>query len=98
MTDDELAFWKEAHQVLVLARSRGSGRSDIGDDPCSDCTRAFGQQMMAAGRCNGIPGMNRKGTGRTSTPSKVTFANRVAHFRRVLRDKHLDPEHAWHVG
>ena len=95
MTSDELEFWWEAHLTLLVARYR---RGDVGDDPCADCTVPFALSMMAEDRCNGVPGLNRKHTTRTVTPSKVTIENRVAHFRRVLRDKHLDPEHARLVG
>ena len=91
MSSDELAFWLEAHRV-VLVRDPNAAT-----DPCADCTVGFAAEMQAQDRCNGIPGLTRKRREPGPDPG-WRERNRVDYFRRVLRDKGLPVSHAERVG
>jgi hypothetical protein len=85
MTPDELAGWHAANDLLS---ARQPSR-----DPCSDCLVAFARDMMAEGRCNGIPGLGRKPRAEPPHPA-WRERNRLDYFARRLGDMGLPREHA----
>ena len=85
MTPDELAGWHAANDQL---NSRMPSQ-----DPCSDCLVGFAREMMAEGRCNGIPGLGRKPRDEPPHP-EWRARNRRDYFARRLGDMGLPPEHA----
>lgn len=92
MEPDELATWTEAAEAL---RTIWGHKRQGTLDACTDCTVAFSAEMMAQGRCNGIPGVSRKADRMEPTHDRIK--GRIHHFRRVLVSMGLDPEHAYRV-
>ena len=85
MTPDELAGWHAANDLLNAPKPS--------QDPCADCLVGFARDMMAEGRCNGVPGLGRKPRGEPPHPP-WRERNRVDYFARRLGDMGLDPAHA----